>query len=98
MDVAGHFYPSPKALFFPYIHMLLLDKRLVIISKDLEMLHSKKKGVLTLGRGEHFNHKKKNHPGDFPSDSLTERHTTEAQEDEELIVTQEAFKNRVEED
>lgn len=78
--------------------MLLLDKRPVIISKDLEMLHSKTKGVLMLGRGEHLNHKKKNHPGNFPSDSLTERHTTEAQEDEELIVTQEAFKNRVEEE
>lgn len=59
---------------------------------------ARKKGVFMLGRGENFNHKKKNHPGNFPSDSLTERHTTEAQEDEELIVTQEAFKNRVEKD
>jgi hypothetical protein len=98
MDVTGHFYPSPASFLIPYIHMLLGDERLVIILKDLEMLHSKTKGVLTVGRGEHFNHKKKNHPGNFPSDSLTERHTTEAQEDEELIVTQEAFKNRVEED
>jgi hypothetical protein len=78
--------------------MLSLDKKLVIFYKELENLQSKTKGVLMLGRGEHFNHKKKNHPGKFPSDSLTERHTTEAQEDEELIVTQEAFKNRVEED
>lgn len=51
-----------------------------------------------LARGEHFNHKKKNHPGNFPNHSVTERQTTEAQEDEELLVTQEAFKNRVEED
>jgi hypothetical protein len=29
---------------------------------------------------------------------MVEQHTTEAQEDEELIVTQEAFKNRFEED
>ncbi|MDP4085558.1 MAG: hypothetical protein Q8934_13220 [Bacillota bacterium] len=58
----------------------------------------KMKGVLKLARGEHFNHKKKNHSGDFPKNSITERHTTEAQEDEELIVTQEAFKNRVEEE
>ena len=58
-----------------------------------------------MGRGKHFDHKKKNHPGEFPNHTLVERHTTEAQEDEELlslkkrptIVTQEAFKNRVEE-
>lgn len=74
------------------------DKKGEYFSRGLEKLHSKTKGVLVLGRGEHFNHKKKNHPGNFPSDSLTERHTREAQEDEELLVTQEAFKNRVEED
>lgn len=51
-----------------------------------------------LARGEHFNHKKKHHPGNFPEDSLTEKHTKEAVEDEELIVTQEAFKNRIEEE
>ncbi|MBI0579239.1 hypothetical protein IEC97_17855 [Neobacillus cucumis] len=51
-----------------------------------------------MARGEHFNHKKKNHPGDFPKNSLTEKHTREVIEDEELIVTQEAFKNRVEEE
>lgn len=54
--------------------------------------------MLILGRGEHFNHKKKNHPGEFPKNSLTEKHTKERIEDEELIVTQEAFKNRIEED
>ncbi len=47
-----------------------------------------------MGRGKSFDHKKKNHPGKFP-EHLVERHTTEAQEDEELIVTQEAFKNRI---
>lgn len=62
------------------------------------MLLSRTKGVLILARGEHYNHKRKNHPGKFPSGSITERQTREAQEDEELIVTQEAFKNRVEED
>jgi hypothetical protein len=62
------------------------------------MLHSKTKGVVIVGRGEHFKHKNKNHPGDFPSDGLTEKHGTEAQEDEELLVTQEAFKNRVTEE
>ena len=49
-----------------------------------------------MGRGKHFDHKKKNHPGKFPEDTLVERHTTEAQEDEELLVTQVAFKNRIE--
>ena len=35
-----------------------------------------------MGRGKHFDHKKKNHPGEFPNHTLVERHTTEAQEDE----------------
>ena len=51
-----------------------------------------------MARGEHFNHKKKNHPGEFPKNSLTEKHSEEAPGDEELIVTQEAFKNRLEEE
>lgn len=59
----------------------------------------KMKGVWSpMSRGVHFNHKRKNHPGKFPENTLVERHTTEAQEDEELIVTQEAFKNRIEEE
>ena len=53
--------------------------------------------MLRLGRGEHFKHKNKHHPGNFPENSVVERHSTEAQADEELLVTQEAFKNRVEE-
>lgn len=51
-----------------------------------------------MGRGEHFNHKNKHHPGDFKQNAIVEKHTTEAQEDEEFLVTQEAFKNRFEED
>ncbi|WP_181444398.1 hypothetical protein [Bacillus sp. 03113] len=51
-----------------------------------------------MGRGEHFNHKRKNHPGEFPKNTLVERHSKDAIGDEELIVTQEAFKNRVEEE
>ncbi|MFJ7725004.1 hypothetical protein ACIQXV_02465 [Neobacillus sp. NPDC097160] len=54
--------------------------------------------MLSLARGEHFEHKKKNHPGNFPEDSLTEKHVKEAIGDEEFLVTREAFKNRVEED
>ena len=49
-----------------------------------------------MGRGKQFDHKKKNHPGNFPENTLVERHTPEAQEDEEILVTQEAFKNRIE--
>jgi hypothetical protein len=62
------------------------------------MLLAKTKGVLNLARGEHFNHKKKNHPGEFPKDTLTEKHTKEAIGDEEFLVVREAFKNRVEEE
>lgn len=49
-----------------------------------------------MGRGKGFEHKKKNHPGKFPKGTLTERHSKDAIGDEELIVVQEAFKNRVE--
>ncbi|WP_187118886.1 hypothetical protein [Bacillus marasmi] len=48
-----------------------------------------------MGRGQNFDHKKKNHPGDFPKNSQTEKQSRERIGDEELIVTQEAFKNRV---
>lgn len=58
----------------------------------------KRKEVETMGRGKGFDHKKKGHPGDFPKGTLVERHTTEAQEDEELLVVQEAFKNRIEDE
>nr|WP_263323185.1 hypothetical protein [Neobacillus sp. Marseille-Q6967] len=51
-----------------------------------------------MARGEHFNHKNKNHPGEFPKDTLTEKRSKEAPGDEEFIVVQEAFKNRVEEE
>jgi len=62
------------------------------------MLLAKTKGVLGVARGENFEHKKKNHPGNFPENSLTEKHGKEAIGDEEFLVTREAFKNRVEED
>jgi len=54
-----------------------------------------KKGGVVMSRGVGFNHKRKGHPGDFPKHTLVEKHTTEAQEEEELLVTQEAFKNRI---
>ncbi|WNS76373.1 hypothetical protein RRV45_05015 [Bacillus sp. DTU_2020_1000418_1_SI_GHA_SEK_038] len=50
----------------------------------------------TLARGKGFNHKNKNHPGNFPDNSVIENKATEAQEDEEFLVVQEAFKNRIE--
>jgi hypothetical protein len=62
------------------------------------MIHSKTKGVLNLARGEHFNHKKKNHPGELPKNTLTAKKSEEAPGDEEFIVVREAFKNRVEEE
>ena len=54
--------------------------------------------MLSLARGEHFNHKKKHHPGPLPKDSRKHTHTEDAPGDEEFIVTQEAFKNRIEEE
>ncbi|MGJ7919137.1 hypothetical protein [Neobacillus sp. LXY-4] len=48
-----------------------------------------------MGRGKAYEHKKKNHPGNFPENSITEKHSKERIGDEELIVVQEAFKNRV---
>ncbi|WP_200792854.1 hypothetical protein [Bacillus massilinigeriensis] len=51
-----------------------------------------------MSRGTGFNHKKKGHPGEFPKGTIVEGRTTEAQEDEEFLVVQEAFKNRVEEE
>ena len=51
-----------------------------------------------MGRGNSFDHKRKGHPGEFPSGTLVYGPITEAQEDEELLVVQEAFKNRVEEE
>lgn len=52
--------------------------------------------MLALARGEHFNHKNKSHPGNLPENTEVERHSKDAIGDEEFIVTQEAFKNRVE--
>lgn len=49
-----------------------------------------------MSRGVHFNHKKKQHPGNFPENSAIDKKLTEAQEDEEFLVIQEAFKNRIE--
>jgi hypothetical protein len=62
------------------------------------MLDARTKGVLSVARGENLNHKKKNHPGNFPKDTLTEKHTKEAIGDEEFLVVREAFKNRIEEE
>ena len=56
------------------------------------------KGGNDMGRGNSFDHKRKGHPGEFPKGTLVQGRTTEAQEDEELLVVQEAFKNRVEEE
>ncbi|MFD5850849.1 hypothetical protein AADC60_05695 [Cytobacillus pseudoceanisediminis] len=75
----------------PYIVQVSKGK----IVKEYELKNERSQ---TMSRGVHFNHKRKHHPGEFPEHTMVERHTTEAQEDEEFIVTQEAFKNRFEED
>ncbi|MCM3585530.1 hypothetical protein M3182_07185 [Mesobacillus maritimus] len=50
-----------------------------------------------MARGKGFDHKKKGHPGDFPKGTLVGKNAPrEAQEDEELLVVQEAFNNRIE--
>lgn len=52
-----------------------------------------------MARGKSFESKKKGHPGNFPQNSAPEgKHSEDPAGDEELIVTQEAFKNRVDED
>jgi hypothetical protein len=52
--------------------------------------------VFNLARGEHFNHKKKGHPGNLPKDNQVVKHSKDAIGDEEFLVVREAFKNRVE--
>ncbi len=58
----------------------------------------KEKEEKIMARGKHFEHKKKHHPGPFPENTRMSTHVKDAPEDEEFIVTQEAFKNRVEEE
>ncbi|WP_170006453.1 hypothetical protein [Bacillus fonticola] len=50
-----------------------------------------------MSRGQAFNSKTKGHPGNLPKQAFQQKQaTTEAQEDEEFLVVQEAFKNRIE--
>lgn len=51
-----------------------------------------------MGRGKEFNHKRKVHPGNLPEHTLVERKSKDAIGDEEFIVVQEAFKNRIEQE
>jgi len=53
-------------------------------------------GGINMGRGKDFNHKKKGHPGNFPENTLVEKHSKDAIGDEEFLVVREAFKNRIE--
>lgn len=54
------------------------------------------KGVEIVGRGKSFEHKKKGHPGNLPSKGQqVQNHSREKIGDEEFIVVQEAFKNRI---
>ncbi len=49
-----------------------------------------------MSRGKHFNHKEKGHPGNFPSNSVSEgKNNIQCGKPIENIIPQEAFKNRV---
>jgi hypothetical protein len=78
--------PATLASFFIWMVLLTLGNATT----------EEERGVDILARGEHFNHKKKSHPGKFPKDTLTERQSKDAIGDEEFLVVREAFKNRVE--
>lgn len=56
------------------------------------------KGVKKMARGKSFEHKKKGHPGAFAQKGEDYQHSEKKIADEEYIVVQEAFKNRVEEE
>ncbi|MGN1401312.1 MAG: hypothetical protein ACI4XL_07420 [Bacillus sp. (in: firmicutes)] len=48
-----------------------------------------------MSRGQHFNHKKKNHPGEFPKNTLVpEKDHIEQGKPIENILPEEKFKNR----
>ncbi|SCC33232.1 MULTISPECIES: hypothetical protein [Fictibacillus] len=51
-----------------------------------------------MSRGKEFEHKKKGHPGNFPEGSITSDQGKEKAEVDPYIVTNEAFKNRKEEE
>ncbi|WP_042356992.1 hypothetical protein [Bacillus rubiinfantis] len=52
-----------------------------------------------MARGQHFKHKTKQHPGNFSKLSIPAAKTSKEElGDEEFIVTQEAFKNRLAEE
>lgn len=61
-------------------------------------IYEKQKGVWKMSRGKEFNHKRKGHPGKFPENTQVERKSKDAIGDEEFIVVQEAFKNRLEQE
>ncbi|MCM2607120.1 hypothetical protein [Rossellomorea marisflavi] len=51
-----------------------------------------------MSRGKAYESKKKGHPGNFPNGGEEKPHSEKPAGDEEYIVTQEAFKNRVDQD
>jgi len=48
-----------------------------------------------MARGTGFNHKRKGHPGNFPMHAETGGNHEQHKSNEKMIVTKEAFKNRV---
>lgn len=52
-----------------------------------------------MSRGQHYNHKKKGHPGNLPKNSVTEgKDHIQYGKPIENIIPEEAFKNRVNEE
>ncbi|MFJ8267214.1 hypothetical protein [Peribacillus asahii] len=52
-----------------------------------------------MSRGQHYNHKKKGHPGNLPKNSVTEgKDNIQYGKPIENIIPEEAFKNRVNEE
>ncbi|WP_199484554.1 hypothetical protein [Peribacillus glennii] len=47
-----------------------------------------------MSRGEHFNHKKKGHPGEFPKNSIAQEKEHIGEHEEPDMVPLEAYKNR----
>lgn len=63
-------------------------------NRETYLCQSERSGC-KMARGEHFEHKKKGHPGPLPEEGkMVEQHAKQSLEDEEFIVVQEAFKNR----
>lgn len=53
--------------------------------------------MITLSRGQHFNSKKKGHPGEFPKNSIAPEKEHIGEHEEPDMVALEAYKNSIRE-